>query len=73
MASHPNKHIREAIDYALAHGWRFTKASAHAHIFGTLWCPLATRDGCRFRVFSTPRHPEDHAEDIRRAVDRWGH
>ncbi len=65
MANHPNKHIREAIEYAEAHGWRLHEGKRRAHIFGTLWCPLATREGCRFRVYSTPRHPEDHARDIR--------
>ena len=43
------------------------------HIFGTLWCPLQTREGCRFRVYSTPRNPEDHAKRIRRAVDGCPH
>jgi hypothetical protein len=68
-----NKHIREAIGYAQERGWTFTKASGRAHIFGTLWCPRGGRDGCRFRVYSTPRSPEDHARRIRRAVDGCPH
>jgi hypothetical protein len=73
MASHANKHIREAIEYSEAHGWKFTKASSRAHIYGTLWCRQSDRNGCRFRVFSTPRVPEDHARRIRRAVDSCPH
>lgn len=73
MAGHPNKHIREAIKYAEANGWTFAKAASRAHIFGVLWCPRADRTGCRFRVYSTPRSPQDHARRIRRAVDSCPH
>ncbi len=73
MAEHPNKHIRAAIRYARSRGWTVEKAGARAHIWGTLWCPQRTRDGCRIRVMSTPRHPERHAHDIRRDVDRCPH
>lgn len=69
--SHPNKHIREAIKYAERHGWTFTPSASH--IFGTLWCRGGERDGCRQPVYSTPRVPEAHAKDIRRAVDRCPH
>ena len=67
MADHPNKHIREAIKYALAKGWRLTKS--HGHVWGQLWCPEQSRDGCIIRVFSTPRDAENHAKFIRRRVD----
>lgn len=73
MASHPNKHIREAIKYAEDNGWRFIKSSARAHIYGELLCGQATREGCRVSVYSTPRVPEDHAKDIRRAVRHCPH
>ena len=73
MAEHPNKHIREAIKYAEQQGWRATTSGGQAHIWGTLWCPLETREGCRFRVYSTPASPENHARDIHRAVDRCEH
>ena len=45
MNDHPNKHIREAVDYALDHGWRLRKAGPRAHIWGLLLCPRAARDG----------------------------
>jgi hypothetical protein len=73
MANHPNKHIREAIEYAKKHGWKFEKAGARAHAFGSLCCPLSKREGCLIHVFSTPRNPENHANWIRRQVDRCPH
>ncbi|MEA3640783.1 MAG: hypothetical protein VBE63_12680 [Lamprobacter sp.] len=72
-ARHPDKHIRAAIAYALEQGWRLTKASGHAHIWGKLSCPLPTRDGCLFNIHSTPSHPQAHAARIRRAVDHCHH
>lgn len=73
MADHPNKHIRVAIEYAEGRGWTMVKAGPRAHIYGTLYCPLRTRDGHHFHVYSTPRHPEIHARRIRRAVDYCDH
>jgi hypothetical protein len=73
MVNHQNKHIREAIEYALLNGWALKKAAARAHIWGTLLCPHHERDGCHIRVMSTPRNPEKHARDIRREVDHCPH
>lgn len=69
--THPNKEIREAIQYALDRGWRLT--SSTGHVWGQLWCPEASRDGCIIRVFSTPQNPENHARQIRHRVDRCPH
>jgi hypothetical protein len=73
MKEHKNKHIREAVDYALGKGWRLEMAGAHAHAWGYLLCPERSRDGHRISVFSTPRCPEHHAESIRRAIDACEH
>ena len=73
MDEHPNKHIREAIGFAIGAGWRLRRSSARAHTWGLLLCPHAARSGCRLAVYSTPRSPEDHAGDIRRAVRRCPH
>ena len=73
VANHPNKHIRAAIKYAEDAGWTFRKAAGRAHVFGRLFCPQHDRNGCVKAVYSTPRDPEDHAKDIRRAVDRCPH
>jgi hypothetical protein len=32
LLSIPNKHIREAIEYAEVHGWTFTKAGGRARV-----------------------------------------
>lgn len=73
MAEHPNKHIREAIQYALGKGWRLRKAGPRAHVWGQLFCPHARRGGCIIRVFSTPRNPENHARRIAESVDDCPH
>lgn len=70
---HPNKEIHAAIEYAIEQGWRLVKAGPRAHIWGTLLCPQSDRSGCRRTVYSTPRKPQAHASDIRRAVDRCPH
>ena len=69
--THPNKHIREAVGYALGHGWRLTPSSGHP--WGTLWCPHRDREGHHFHVASTPRTGETHAKRIRKAVDACPH
>ncbi|MFH5804385.1 hypothetical protein [Alienimonas sp. DA493] len=71
--THPNKHIREAIEYALSRGWRLEKAGGSSHNWGTLLCGAGSRGGCIQRVYSTPRSPENHANDIRKKVDRCPH
>jgi len=68
---HPNKHIREAIKYAINRGWRLTESTGH--VWGQLWCRAMSRDGCIIRVFSTPRNPENHAKHIRRRIDQCPH
>jgi hypothetical protein len=73
MNNHHNKHIREAIDYAMDHGWTLKKAGARAHVWGMLYCPQADRSGCFMPIYCTPRTPEAHAKDIRRKVDRCSH
>lgn len=70
---HPKKEIHAAIEYALERNWTFTKAGPRAHIYGTLYCPEQSREGCRVAVFSTPRSPQNHANQIRKRVDRCIH
>ena len=38
MKEHPDKHIRAAIDYALARDWIFITGGKSAHCFGRLMC-----------------------------------
>ncbi|WPL20231.1 hypothetical protein [Thiorhodovibrio frisius] len=49
------------------------KAGPRSHLWGMLYCVQRDRQGCRRAVYSTPRCPEDHARDIRRAVARCPH
>ncbi len=73
MNDHANKHIREAVDYALAHGWTLRKAGPRAHIWGRLYCRQGDRSGCQISVFSTPQSPENHARWIRRQIMKCEH
>jgi hypothetical protein len=68
---HPNKEIQKAITYALSRGSTLVKASGHA--WGILRCPRGARDGCSVSVWSTPRVPENHANQIRRNVEKCPH
>jgi hypothetical protein len=65
--AHPNKHIREAIEYALEQGWNYEEGGK-SHRKGTLLCPYG-HGGCMFFVYGTPRIPENTAKRIRRDVD----
>jgi hypothetical protein len=73
VADHPNRHIREAIEFALSHGWTLVKSAPRAHAWGRILCPFGGRGGCIRSIYSTPRVPEDHAKDIKRAVLRCPH
>lgn len=72
--SHPNKEIRDAIDYAVSKGWTVKPGGGSAHCWCTLRCPRNDRECrcglfCQMSVWSTPRVPEDMAAKIRRTVD----
>lgn len=47
MHGHPNKHIREAVEYALDAGWTLRMSRARAHTWGLLFCRQRDRSGCR--------------------------
>ena len=72
--THQNKHVREAIKYALSRGWRPGAANrGHSKVKAKLFCPAGDRTGHWVLVRSTPRNPEAHAKDIRAEVDRCPH
>lgn len=68
---HPDKDIRAAIEYAESKGFRLRKGRGHA--WAILYCHFADRSGCRMSIWSTPRNPRAHADDIRRFVDDCPH
>ena len=70
---HSKKEIEEAIEYAEKYGWRVVKAGNSAHAWGRLLCQEKSRDGCQISIWSTPRNAENHARQIRRAVERCPH
>ena len=72
-SKHPNKDIEEAIKYAEDHGWAYKDAGKSAHAWGRLLCPLHTREGHKMSIWSTPRNAFNHAQQIRRQVDKCQH
>jgi len=70
-ARHPDGVIEEAVDYARKNGWEVIKArGGSAHAWGVMRC---SGDCPQVSIFSTPRVPENHAQALRRAVDRCQH
>ena len=70
---HSKKEIEAAVVYAEENGWTYVASGKSAHCWGILRCPHHERDGCSISVNSTPRVPQNHADQIRRAVDRCPH
>ncbi len=71
---HPNKEIRAAVEYALSLNWELKMTGKSSHCWGKLYCPTGDREnGCLVFVYGTPRVPEDHANQITRAVKRCEH
>ncbi|MDR3234483.1 MAG: hypothetical protein LBT46_12615 [Planctomycetaceae bacterium] len=73
MNNHPNKEIREAVDYALERRWRLRKGRGHSHPWGVLLCPSCERGGCKISVNSTPKNPYYEAHRIKRKVELCTH
>ena len=69
---HPKKEIEDAIQYAESKGWT-CKLSKKGHAWGRIYCRHHTRDGCHTGVWSTPQNSGDHANGLKRYVDRCPH
>jgi hypothetical protein len=69
--AHPNKEIEAVVAYAETKGWSWIKVSGHA--WGKLYCAHHDRDGCKVFVWSTPRSPQNHAKNLKRAIDQCVH
>lgn len=67
---HPSKQIEAAIAYAESLGWRAVKSGGRAHSWGRLLCPHSDQSGCIVYVYTTPRDDDNHANKIRRLVDK---
>ena len=70
---HPNKEIEGAIKYAEQNGWTYKDSGKSAHSWGQLLCPLHTREGHTIYIWSTPRNTFNHAQQIRKLVDKCQH
>lgn len=68
---HPNKHIQAVIEEALRRGWRLLACGGH--VWGELYCPESSREGCILRIHSTPQNPENHARRLRREINNCPH
>lgn len=69
---HPKPEIEAAIQYAEDHGWTIKEGGTHA--WGRMLCPdndATCRCGefCIASIWSTPRNPGNHGEQLRRVVD----
>lgn len=69
MDKHPNKHIREAIEYAIENGWDVVESGKSSHAFCRLRCIVGHTEH-QMSVWSTPRNPENHAKQIIRNVNQ---
>jgi hypothetical protein len=65
---HPKKEVEAAVQYAEEKGWRVEMTRGHA--WAELLCPLATREGCRVFVWSTPKNSGNHARTVKRLIDK---
>ena len=65
---HKVTEVEDALQYAEAAGWR-VDVRHNGHVWGRIFCPLATRQGCQLSVGSTPKNNGNEAKRIRRYVD----
>lgn len=70
---HPNKEIEGAVRYAELYGWWYKKSGDSAYAWGRMLCPLNLREGCAMSIWSSPRDPYQHADQIKRRVGLCPH
>ena len=68
---HSKKELEAVVEYAEQQGWEVRTGRRHAKF--KLLCPHHDRDGCMIPVWGTPVDVDDHAKDVRRAIDRCPH
>jgi hypothetical protein len=70
---HPDKNIEASVVYAEERGWIYKESGNSSHAWGRLLCPLHTREGHQMSIWTTPRNTYNHAEQIKKLVDRCAH
>ncbi|KPC52967.1 hypothetical protein WG78_10770 [Amantichitinum ursilacus] len=73
-SKHSKKEIEKVLRYAEALGWTIKARNGCGHAWGTLLCPdnsAECRCGefCMTSIWSTPKNPDTHAQQLRRVVD----
>ena len=71
---HPDKEIEAALVEIEAMGWCVEKRSGRGHAWGVIKCPQNDDDCrcgqfCMISVWSTPRNPGNHANQLKRRVE----
>lgn len=69
-SAHPNKHIEAVVKHAESIGWRVLAGRGH---WGYLYCPFVAREGCKLRVDSTSKNPENYAKGLLREIAKCPH
>jgi hypothetical protein len=69
---HPRREIEDALRYAETKNWAVVPTKS-GHRWGVMRCREATRQGCQVSIWSTPRNTGNHANALRRAVERCPH
>jgi len=67
----PSKEIEAALQDTENYGWIVVE-SRRGHCWGVIRCPHG-RGGCQKSIWSTPRNKQNHANSIRRFVERCPH
>jgi hypothetical protein len=62
---HPKKVVADAVDELVDARWRVEAASGHA--WGRAYCGYGC---CQVSIWSTPTNPGNHANKLRRAIER---
>jgi len=68
---HPKQEVEAAIQRAEQLGW--TVSVSKGHVWGRMYCPESSRDGCIVSVSSTPRNSQNHARMILRKLQGCTH
>ncbi|MQA91305.1 MAG: hypothetical protein GEU90_13935 [Gemmatimonas sp.] len=69
---HPKKEVEAALSDAEAAGWR-VEPTRSGHRWGVMRCPESSPEGCQASIWSTPRNPGNHANQLRRVINRCPH
>ncbi|MDE0055133.1 MAG: hypothetical protein OXP28_07200 [Gammaproteobacteria bacterium] len=69
---HPKKEVEAALIEAEAAGWIVVRTSS-AHRWGVMRCPEASRSGCQYSIWSTPRSSGNHARHLLRMLRNCPH